>query len=88
MCAASRFRNATITPKGQEGMLSFWSVRRNSKGRPEITAPYNLVHLTHVGFDPVTGEFNGIINETLVTRASRHGNIFSYIDSSLYKNEL
>jgi hypothetical protein len=28
MGAASRFRNATITPKGQEGMLSFWSVRR------------------------------------------------------------
>ena len=29
-----------------------------------------------------------IINEILVTRASRHANIVNYIDSFLYKNEL
>jgi len=35
----------------------------NSNKRPEITTPHNLVHLTHVDFDPSTGEFTGFPQE-------------------------
>ncbi|KAI0299241.1 hypothetical protein BC826DRAFT_1102802 [Russula brevipes] len=65
MDAASRSRSTPITPKGKKGVLGFWSDRRNSKKRPEITTPHNLVHLIHVSFDPVTGEFTGMPKEWL-----------------------
>ncbi|KOS13507.1 serine threonine kinase [Malassezia pachydermatis] len=31
--------------------------------RPEISGPYDPVHLTHVGFNPETGEFTGLPKE-------------------------
>jgi p21-activated kinase 1 len=35
----------------------------NSNKRPEITTPHDLVHLTHVDFNPSTGEFTGLPQE-------------------------
>lgn len=29
----------------------------------DISTPYNTVHVTHVGFDPNTGEFTGLPKE-------------------------
>lgn len=29
----------------------------------DISTPYNTIHVTHVGFDPVTGEFTGLPRE-------------------------
>ncbi|KZS90752.1 PBD-domain-containing protein, partial [Sistotremastrum niveocremeum HHB9708] len=31
--------------------------------RPEISTPYDPVHLTHVGFNSSTGEFTGLPKE-------------------------
>jgi serine/threonine protein kinase len=95
MGAASRFRSATITLKGKNGMLGFWSVRRNSKKRPEITTPHNLAILFMSASTPLLAnlltrmpkEWLQLINEILVMRASRHVNIVNSVDSFLYKNE-
>ena len=35
----------------------------NSNKRPEITTPHDLVHLTHVDFNPSTSEFTGLPQE-------------------------
>ncbi|OSX63991.1 hypothetical protein POSPLADRAFT_1126390, partial [Postia placenta MAD-698-R-SB12] len=35
----------------------------NSSKRPEISTPYDPVHLTHVGFNSSTGEFTGLPKE-------------------------
>jgi hypothetical protein len=35
----------------------------NSSKRPEISTPYDFVHLTHISFDPLTGTFKGLPKE-------------------------
>ena len=59
----SRSRSGTITAKGKKGMLGFMSDFLNSNKRPEISTPYDPVHLTHVGFNSSTGEFTGLPKE-------------------------
>ena len=59
----SRSRSGTITGKGKKGMLGFMSDFLNSNKRPEISTPYDPVHLTHVGFNSSTGEFTGLPKE-------------------------
>lgn len=46
----------------KKGMLSFMSFMSSAK-RPEISTPYDPVHLTHVGFNASTGEFTGLPRE-------------------------
>jgi p21-activated kinase 1 len=41
------------------GMFDFLA----SSKRPEISTPYDPVHLTHVGFNSSTGEFTGLPKE-------------------------
>ena len=57
-----RSRSGTIKGK-KGGMLSFMSEFLNSNKRPEISTPYDPVHLTHVGFNSSTGEFTGLPKE-------------------------
>jgi len=59
----SRSHGGTATAKGKKGVLGFMSDFRNSNKRPEITTPHDLVHLTHVDFNPSTGEFTGLPQE-------------------------
>lgn len=35
----------------------------NTQKKPEISTPYDPVHLTHVGFNSSTGEFTGLPKE-------------------------
>ena len=56
---ATRSRSST---KSKKGVLGFMSVFNPSK-RPEISTPYDPVHLTHVGFNSSTGEFTGLPKE-------------------------
>jgi len=44
-------------------MLGFMSEFLNTNKRPEISTPYDPVHLTHVGFNSSTGEFTGLPKE-------------------------
>ena len=44
-------------------MLGFMSEFLNQSKRPEISTPYDPVHLTHVGFNSSTGEFTGLPKE-------------------------
>lgn len=44
-------------------MFNFMSDFLNSSKRPEISTPYDPVHLTHVGFNSSTGEFTGLPKE-------------------------
>ncbi|KAI9272789.1 kinase-like domain-containing protein [Phascolomyces articulosus] len=37
--------------------------REASSGPMDISTPYNTVHVTHVGFDPITGTFTGLPRE-------------------------
>ncbi|KAI9464831.1 STE/STE20/PAKA protein kinase [Russula earlei] len=60
---ASRSRSGTVTAKGKKGMLGFMTDLLNSNRRPEISTPYDPVHLTHVGFNSSTGEFTGLPKE-------------------------
>ncbi|KAH9857356.1 Pkinase-domain-containing protein [Lenzites betulinus] len=60
--AGSRSRSGTAT-KSKKGMLSFMSDFLNTSKRPEISTPYDPVHLTHVGFNTSTGEFTGLPKE-------------------------
>jgi p21-activated kinase 1 len=57
----NRARSATTT-KAKKGVLGFMSVFNPTK-RPEISTPYDPVHLTHVGFNSSTGEFTGLPKE-------------------------
>ena len=43
-----------------KGILGFMRDFLNSNKQPEISRPYDLVHLTHVGIDSSTGEFTGL----------------------------
>ncbi|KAH9992742.1 kinase-like domain-containing protein [Russula compacta] len=58
-----RARSGTVTAKGKKGMLGFMTDFLNSNKRPEISTPYDPVHLTHVGFNSSTGEFTGLPKE-------------------------
>lgn len=57
-----RNRSSTTT-KSKRGMLGFMSEFLNNTKRPEISTPYDPVHLTHVGFNSSTGEFTGLPKE-------------------------
>jgi p21-activated kinase 1 len=59
----SRSRSCTATVKGKKGVLGFMSSFLNSNKRPEISTPYDPVHLTHVEFNPSTREFTGLPQE-------------------------
>ena len=52
--AGSRSRSSTTT-KSKKGMFTFMSDFLNSSKRPEISTPFDPVHLTHVGFNSSTG---------------------------------
>ncbi|KAF8623807.1 hypothetical protein AX15_006186 [Amanita polypyramis BW_CC] len=58
-----RSRSATTTNKAKKGVLGFMSEVFNTSKRPEISTPYDPVHLTHVGFNSSTGEFTGLPKE-------------------------
>ncbi|KAK0467047.1 STE/STE20/PAKA protein kinase [Desarmillaria tabescens] len=57
--AAGRARSGT-TSKQKKSVLGFIF---NTQKRPEISTPYDPVHLTHVGFNSSTGEFTGLPKE-------------------------
>jgi len=63
MGTVSRSRSGTVTAKGKKGMLGFMTDFLNSNKRPELSTPYDPVHLTHVGFNSSTGEFTGLPKE-------------------------
>jgi p21-activated kinase 1 len=63
MGTAARSRSGTVTAKSKKGMLGFMTDFLNSNKRPEISTPYDPVHLTHVGFNSSTGEFTGLPKE-------------------------
>ncbi|EJD07244.1 uncharacterized protein FOMMEDRAFT_100401 [Fomitiporia mediterranea MF3/22] len=54
--------NASGSGSNKKGMLSFMNFMSSTK-RPEISTPYDPVHLTHVGFNASTGEFTGLPRE-------------------------
>ena len=58
-----RSRSGTTATKSKKGMFNFMSDLLNSSKRPEISTPYDPVHLTHVGFNTSTGEFTGLPKE-------------------------
>lgn len=57
-----RSRSGT-TSKSKKGVLGLMSGMFNPTKRPEISTPYDPVHLTHVGFNSSTGEFTGLPKE-------------------------
>ncbi|KAF8605895.1 Pkinase-domain-containing protein [Ceratobasidium sp. AG-I] len=59
----TRSRSGTSTAKGKKGMFSFMDGFLNAQKKPEISTPYDPVHLTHVGFNSSTGEFTGLPKE-------------------------
>ncbi|PCH36234.1 Pkinase-domain-containing protein [Wolfiporia cocos MD-104 SS10] len=63
---SSLSRRGTSTTKSKKGGmfgLGFVTDLLNSSKRPEISTPYDPVHLTHVGFNSSTGEFTGLPKE-------------------------
>ncbi|KAK7060989.1 hypothetical protein VNI00_000724 [Paramarasmius palmivorus] len=56
---APRSRSSTQS-KPKKSVLGFIF---NTSKRPEISTPYDPVHLTHVGFNSSTGEFTGLPKE-------------------------
>ncbi|KAL5492085.1 hypothetical protein ACEPAI_3532 [Sanghuangporus weigelae] len=54
---------ASTSGSSKKGMLSFMNNFMSSSKRPEISTPYDPVHLTHVGFNASTGEFTGLPRE-------------------------
>ena len=59
----SRSRSGTVTAKSKKGMFGFMTKFFKSHKRPEISMPYDPVHLTHVRFNSSTGEFTGLPKE-------------------------
>ena len=57
-----RSRSGTSS-KTKKGVLSLVSEMFNPTKRPDISTPYDPVHLTHVGFNSSTGEFTGLPKE-------------------------
>ncbi|KAF9530409.1 kinase-like domain-containing protein [Crepidotus variabilis] len=61
---SSRIRSRSgTTTKSKKGVLGIMSEMFNPTKRPEISTPYDPVHLTHVGFNSSTGEFTGLPKE-------------------------
>lgn len=58
--SSTRSRSGTTSKSKKGGVLGFIF---NSQKRPEISTPYDPVHLTHVGFNSSTGEFTGLPKE-------------------------
>jgi p21-activated kinase 1 len=56
----SRSRSRIVTTKGKKGMLSFMTDFLNSDKRPDISTPYDPLHLTHISFNSSTGRFTGV----------------------------
>ncbi|KIJ55814.1 hypothetical protein M422DRAFT_152337 [Sphaerobolus stellatus SS14] len=54
---------AGTTSKTKKGFLGILPEFLHSAKRPEISTPYDPVHLTHVGFNSSTGEFTGLPKE-------------------------
>ncbi|ORX77299.1 Pkinase-domain-containing protein [Basidiobolus meristosporus CBS 931.73] len=55
----------SLTKQGKntfKGVFSSWVTSVSDK-KLEISSPYNPIHLTHVGFNPDTGEFIGLPKE-------------------------
>ena len=63
LSSGTRSRSGTLATKSKKGMLGFMSDFLNTSKRPEISTPYDPVHLTHVGFNSSTGEFTGLPKE-------------------------
>ena len=61
--SGTRSRSGTLATKSKKGMLGFMTDFLNTSKRPEISTPYDPVHLTHVGFNSSTGEFTGLPKE-------------------------
>lgn len=59
----NRSRSGTASKPKKSGVLGLMSEMFNSSKRPEISTPYDPVHLTHVGFNSSTGEFTGLPKE-------------------------
>jgi len=53
----SAFNNLVSSFSGKKSVFS------SSEKKMEISSPYNPVHLTHVGYNPDTGEFSGLPKE-------------------------
>lgn len=60
-----RHRSSTTTAQKKKSTLltGLISSLSPSPKRPEISTPYDPVHLTHVGFNSSTGEFTGLPKE-------------------------
>ncbi|KAF9454346.1 Pkinase-domain-containing protein [Macrolepiota fuliginosa MF-IS2] len=58
-----RSRSGTTTTKAKRSVFGFVSDVFKPSQRPEISTPYDPVHLTHVGFNSSTGEFTGLPKE-------------------------
>lgn len=69
--------NAAKGPKKKSGFSSFVNNLVGSPRRPQISAPENPVHVTHVGYNYDTGEFTVRFislfprNEPVLTRSTR-----------------
>ncbi|CAE6532450.1 unnamed protein product [Rhizoctonia solani] len=59
----TRSRSGTGNAKGKKSMFSFMDNFLTAQKKPEISTPYDPVHLTHVGFNSSTGEFTGLPKE-------------------------
>ncbi|EMD39152.1 hypothetical protein CERSUDRAFT_47987 [Gelatoporia subvermispora B] len=59
----NRSRSGTTSAKSKKSVFNFMSDFLTSSKRPEISTPYDPVHLTHVGFNSSTGEFTGLPKE-------------------------
>lgn len=72
------------------------NARSANNGRAKISSPYNMVHVTHVGFNPQTGEFTGmprewhvLLQQSGITKKEQRQNpqVF-HIDSAVGKRKL
>lgn len=61
--SGTRSRSATTVKLKKGGMLGGMFDFLAPSKRPEISTPYDPVHLTHVGFNSSTGEFTGLPKE-------------------------
>ena len=59
----TRSRSGTASAKSKKSMFSFMDGFLTAQKKPEISTPYDPVHLTHVGFNSSTGEFTGLPKE-------------------------
>ncbi|KAI7869489.1 P21-Rho-binding domain-containing protein, partial [Spinellus fusiger] len=62
--------------------------------RTKISSPYNLVHITHVGFNSQTGEFTGLprewqilLHESGITKREQKENPQAVLDVIGFFNE-